>query len=192
MRRIPVLAAIAALAAIALPAQAELLEYTASLSGPAEEPPNASPGTGIALVDIDTVALTVRVQASFSGLIGNVTNAHIHAATAVPGAGTAGVATTTPTFPGFPGGGTSGAYDMTFDMTLASSFNASYVTANGGTVDSARAALFSAIDTGRAYFNIHSTTFGGGEIRGFLTPVPEPTTLALFALSGVALLARRR
>lgn len=192
MRRIPVFAATAALAALALPAQAELLQYTTSLSGAAESPPNASPGTGSGLVDIDTVALTMRVQATFSDLIGNTTAAHIHAATAVPGAGTAGVATQTPSFSGFPLGVTAGAYDMTFDMTLASSFNPSYITANGGTPASARAALFTAIAEGRAYLNIHSSAFGGGEIRGFLTPVPEPTTLALFALSGVALLARRR
>src|SRR4029077_13146149 len=32
-------------------------------------------------------------------------------------------------------------------------------------------ALFAALAQGRAYFNIHTTAFGGGEIRGFLVPV---------------------
>lgn len=157
-------------------AHAAVFNYIAFLDGPSESPPVASTGIGSAQVDIDDVALTMRVRASFSGLVGNSTNSHIHAATAVAGAGTAGVATTTPTFPGFPSGVTSGVYDVTFDMTLASSYNPSYVTANGGTPASARAALFAAIAAGRAYYNIHSTFAGGGEIRGFLLPFnPTPT-----------------
>ena len=43
------------------------------------------------------------------------------------------VATGVPTFLGFPTGVTNGYYDHTFDLTLASSFNPAYVTANGGT-----------------------------------------------------------
>jgi hypothetical protein len=88
----------------------------------------------------------------------------------VPGQGNAGVATTTPSFPGFPAGVTSGSYDMTFDMTLASSYNASYVTANGGTPASAFAALKAALNNGTAYFNIHTTMYPGGEIRSFFAP----------------------
>ncbi|MFO0852387.1 MAG: CHRD domain-containing protein [Gemmataceae bacterium] len=170
--------------------------YVAQLSGPAESPPNASPGIGFAEVDIDPVAHLMRVQVTFSGLIGTTTAAHIHGPTAVPGAGTAGVATTTPTFPGFPSGVTAGSYDRTFDMTLASSYNPAFVTANGGTPASAEAALFAAITQGRAYLNVHTTFAPGGEIRGFLTPapVPAPSGLLLFATGGVGLIAglRRR
>jgi hypothetical protein len=146
--------------------------YWTSLSGPAEVPPNVSPGTGKGLVTIDAVANTMRVQATFSGLLAGVTASHIHAATAVAGSGTAGVATTTPTFTGFPSGVTAGTYDRTFDMTLASSYNPAYVTANGGTPATAWAALRTAIAAGRSYLNIHSTMFPGGEIRGFLNPCP--------------------
>ena len=146
--------------------------YWVSLTGPAEAPPNNSPGTGTALITIDAVANTMRVQTTFSGLVAGVTAAHIHAPTAVPGAGTAGVATTLPTFPGFPSGVTAGTYDQTFNMLLASSYNPSYVTNNGGTTASAFAALRAAISAGRAYLNIHSTTFPGGEIRGFLNLCP--------------------
>lgn len=146
--------------------------YWASLSGPAEVPPNASPGTGNALITIDAVANTMRVQATFSGLLAGVTASHIHAATAVPGTGTAGVATTVPTFTGFPSGVTAGTYDRTFNMLLASSYNPSYITNNGGTPASAWAALRAAIGAGRSYLNIHSTMFPGGEIRGFLTACP--------------------
>jgi hypothetical protein len=176
---------------MAASSQAALVTFTAFLDGPSEAPPNASPGTGVAQVDWDTTLHTMRVQASFTGLIGNTTAAHIHAATAVPGAGTAGVATQTPSFIGFPLGVTSGAMDNTFDMTLASSYNPSYITANGGTPASAELALFNALSQGRAYFNIHSQAFPGGEIRGFLL-VPAPAGAAAFGLMGVLAARRRR
>jgi|GEM_PF-2210347 len=144
--------------------------YRTTLSGAIEAPPNTSPGTGTVTVIINTMASTMRVQATFSGLIGNTTAAHIHAATPSAGTGIAGVATTTPTFTGFPNGITNGSYDNTFDMTLASSYNASYITNNGGTTASAFAALHQAIIDGKAYFNLHSAAFPGGELRGFLAP----------------------
>jgi hypothetical protein len=145
------------------------LTYLVSLSGPNESPPNASLGTGIGQVDINTTTHMMHVFAKFSGLTGNTTASHIHAATVVAGAGTAGVATTTPTFAGFPLGVKFGIYDIILDMTLASSYNPAYIAANGGTPASAEAALFAAIAAGKAYLNIHSSSFSGGEIRGFLT-----------------------
>ena len=155
-------------------ANAAILTYVANLDGASESPPNASPGTGAAQVDYDNVAHTLHVHATFSGLLGNTTASHIHAPTASPGTGTAGVATTTPTFAGFPLGVMSGTYDNTLDLTLATSYNPSYVTANGGTPATAEAALTAAIAAGKAYFNIHTQSFGGGEIRGFLVEAPTP------------------
>lgn len=171
-------------------ASAAIITFTATLDGPSESPPNASPGIGSVIVDFDTTLTTMRVRAQFSGLIGNVTVAHIHAATAVPLAGTAGVATQQPTFLGFPAGVTSGSYDTTFDMLQAASYNPSYVTANGGTPASAFTALLNASTQGRAYFNLHSSAFTGGEIRGFL--VPAPGGLAMLGLAGLIAARRRR
>ena len=170
------LLAAALMIAAAVRASATVLHYNCLLSGPAESPPNASPGTGGAEVTIDNVANTMRVQCTFSGLLGTTNACHIHAPTAVAGTGTAGVATMTPAFTGFPLGVTAGTLDHTFDLTLLATYNSPFVTANGGTAAGAEAALLSAIAAGKAYFNIHTTVVPGGEIRGFLLPFdPTPT-----------------
>lgn len=164
-RRILALVLVAALSGFAV-ANAAVTTYTCLLDGPSESPPNASPGTGYSIVDVDPVAHTMRVRIVFSGLVGNTTASHIHAPTAVAFTGTAGVTTTTPTFAGFPLGVTAGNYDNTLDMTLASSYNPSFVSAQGS-IANAEAAIFAAIAAGKAYVNVHSSSFGGGEIRGF-------------------------
>jgi hypothetical protein len=169
------------------PGHAAPILYAGELSGPAEAPPNASPGTGFARAVLDVDADTLAIEVVFSGLLGTVTTAHIHCCTAVPLTGAIGVATQTPTFVGFPAGVTAGSYSHLFDTSLASTFNAAFVTANGGTPAGAEAALAAGLESGRAYFNIHSTLFGGGEIRGFLQRVPEPATVALLGLGLVLL-----
>ena len=181
-RRIPMFArahlllAAALLLAVTVPASATVLHYRTTLTGPNESPPNASPGIGDAEITIDDVANTMRVQCTFTGLLGTTTACHIHAPTAVAGTGTAGVATMTPAFTGFPLGVTSGTMDHTFDLTLTTTYNSPFVTANGGTAAGAEAALLSAIAAGKAYFNVHTTVVAGGEIRGFLQPFdPTPT-----------------
>lgn len=188
-------AALLALCAAALPTSAHEQIYTAVLSGGAEAPPNASFGGGAAVITFDLDLFTMRVQTTFAGLSGNVTASHIHCCTTLPGVSTAGVASQTPYFTGFPLGATYGSYDHTFDMTLASSYNASFITNNGGTVSTAFTALLNGADAGKAYLNIHSSFAPGGEIRGFLVAaVPEPETYMLM-LSGLAVvgwMAKRR
>lgn len=194
MRLKTIIAGIALAMAVSTPTLAHERVYTAVLDGPSEAPPNGSPGHGTATVTFDLDLITMRVQASFAGLTGNVTASHIHCCTTVPGAGTAGVATVVPTFTGFPSGVTAGTYDHTFDMALASSYNAAFITAHGGTVSGALNDLLAGIDAGKGYLNIHTRTFPGGEIRGFLAPVPEPETYAMM-LAGLGVLgaaARRR
>ena len=193
--------AVLSLCAITQSAQATVFYFKAKLDGLAEAPPNVSPGLGSAEVWIDDVANTLRLMTGFSGLIGTVTAAHIHAPTALPDSGTAGVATQVPTLLGFPLGVTSGSYDHTFDLTVSSTYNSAYVTANGGTVAGAQVALTNALMESKAYLNIHTTEHPGGEIRGFFVQqaqVPDAGSnlallgLGLFGLCGCARLFGRR
>lgn len=183
------------LLAFAGTAQAGLITYTAVLSGANEFPPNGSPGTGSATVIIDDTANTMTLHVVFSGLTSATIASHIHCCTAVAQTGITGIATTSvPFFFGFPLGVTAGVFDATLDLLLITSYNQGFVNLNGGTPASAEAALLSGMAQGKSYLNIHTSTFPGGEIRGFLvaSAVPEPGGLALLALGGFALLLVRR
>ena len=166
--------------------------YFGQLLGSSEVPAATTNGQGWARITLDFDLVTMRVEAAFSGLTGNVTAAHIHCCT-LPG-NNVGVASMTPSFTGFPTGVKAGSYDQTFNMALAASYNTAFVNNNGGTVCSAFNALTTGLDAGKAYFNLHTSSFGGGEIRAVLTPVPEPTTsgLALVGLGLVAAALRQR
>lgn len=184
MKHLSITLTITALILAAAPlTHATIIQYSANLA----DETNTSPGTGIAVITIDDVLNTMRVEASFADLLAPTTAAHIHCCTTIPESGNAGVATTTPSFPGFTIGVTSGTYDNTFDMLMAASYNPSFITANGGTAASAKAALFNGLFLNEAYFNIHTSALPAGEIRGYLSQVteqvPEPSTLALLSLS---------
>ena len=160
--------------------------YTTTLAGANEVPPTGSAGIGSAIVTLNGDLLSVSEV--FSGLTAPASAAHIHccaplgvnAVVAVP-------------FPGFPAA-TSGTYMQSFDLTSLGTYNAAYVTANGGTAASAEAALIAALNAGQTYANIHNTVFPGGEIRGQLLPAPEPAAALpfTFGLLLFVALARRR
>ena len=196
----PALVLMGALILQAPAAHAVPMTFVGNLSGANEVPPVASPGTGLATIILDPTAQTLQVNATFSGLTSNDVAAHIHCCLASPflTGVNVGVATTVPAFPLFPLGVTSGTYtSAVFDLTQATIYNPAFVTLQGGTIAGAEAALIAGIQNGETYFNIHTVNFGGGEIRGFLSKVPEPATLyllgfGLIALAGIIRRCRRR
>jgi hypothetical protein len=186
MRSLPLACLLLATLVGAGPAAAATLIYRATLSGAAEVPPNPSPGTGTANIDIID-GITMNVSASFADLLGLSTVAHIHNA---PTGANGPVMTATPTFPGFPAGVTAGTYGAMFDLTSAGTWNPNFLD-DYATVDDARLAFLAALAGGSAYFNVHSTAYPGGELRGQLTPVPLPAT-ALLMLAAVGMLGALR
>ena len=181
MKLLSTLAVTAAALAFVMPAAA-LSVYTTPLSGLNENPQTPSPATGAALVTIDQVNSTMRVEVTFAGLIGgNATAGHIHCCIAAPGNIPVSVG-----FPSFPPA-MSGTYDRLFDMTNSAVYTASFRNTFGsGTAAGSFSALIAGLNAGTAYVNIHNTGFPPGEIRGFLQAVPEPGTWALM-LGGLGL-----
>jgi len=114
--------------------------YTAYLNSAQEVPTNASTATGKARVVINEASLTITFTITFANLSSAQTLGHIHGPAAV--GSNAGVQITFPVV-----GGTSGTISGTLPIT---------------------AAQIAQIRGGLGYINIHTTNFGGGEIRGQL------------------------
>jgi hypothetical protein len=175
-----------------LPAQ----QWGANLDGLQENPPVATPGNGTGTLTYNPVTQELTVDLSYSGLIAPTTDAHIHGG-ATSTATNAGVAIGFTGAGGFVTGSTSGTYNHTFDLSQASTYNASYFTASGGTVAQARDRLLAGFQNGLAnnnevfYFNIHTSFRPGGEIRGNVFPIPEPASAAAFGALMILTIARR-
>jgi hypothetical protein len=109
-----------------------------------EVPPNASPGTGTAVVTFDATTLQLCISATFQNLTTNAIAAHIHGP-AAPGVNAPILFNLT----GFPNA-TSGTIPLQcFTLTAAQR-------------DELCGSLY--------YINIHTQSFPGGEIRGQLVP----------------------
>jgi len=164
------------------------------------QPRPASFGNATFILNDDMSAMTMTVTIFNIDFTGsqttdpndNLTIAHIHASP------TASLTSTAPVVWGFIG---SPFNDTTPNDALVTPFTNGSV---GGTVvgkwdapegqGTTLTAQLNNILTGHAYINFHTTQFGGGETRGFLTVVPEPSTLMLLgsALLGLGVLRSRR
>lgn len=177
----------AAIAAVAMPAQAATF-YT-TLSGAKETVPNASTATGTGTLVLSADQNTVNIFLNWAGLTGPAVGAHIHCC-AAQGAN-AGVA-----IDFGPPSLATGSLTRTYNLTLASTYTGGFRTANGGTAASAQAAFLAGLIGGKAYYNVHTRAFPGGEIRGQLAAVPETATwgmmIAGFGIVGGAMRVQRR
>lgn len=173
LKRCGLLAAFVLSTALGTRAFADTVTLTATMTPSQEVPPTASTASGFATVTVTGDTLTV--MESFSGLTVPASAAHIHCC-APPGVSAPVVLP----FPGFPAA-TSGTYTMTFNLLTA---------LNGIT----EATFLSNLSSGLAYVNIHDQTYPGGEIRGQLTPTPEPGGLILLGtgVAGLAGVIRRK
>jgi hypothetical protein len=141
------------------PTEPSNITYTATLNG-ASEKPNAitTNGTGTFTGTLNPTANTFSWTVNYSGLGSNVTQGHIH--------GPADANTATGVIVNFNGpvGGTGTLQTGVTSGTATGSISLAGAVNTSGTVtgDSLRKLL----DAGLTYANIHTSTNGGGEIRG--------------------------
>ena len=133
--------------------------FTVSLDGAQAGIASSGTGTGTLTLNLDN---TVSYDISFSGLTGTTTMAHIHG----------------PAAPGVSAGVVQG---LTFVGGIG--------TTSGqlmGTTGALTAPQVTDMLNGLHYVNIHTSFAGGGEIRGQIYLVPEPTSLALVGFGAAA------
>lgn len=140
--------------------------YQAILTGAGVSPPNASPGTGTLTLVLDAAGTQITVQESWSGLLTPALDSDIHG----PG-----------------GAGTNAVVIFSFHGVRRQT---------GGLIPSQSFAITPAqvawLNAGYLYVDIHTSTYPNGEIRGQITLVPEPGSVALLSLGVGALVWRFR
>lgn len=170
--------------------------FHAILTGDQETTPNNSTATGFAEFELNDAMTALSMTVTINGLdvtgtqtadpLDNLSAAHIHALA-----------------PGAPinasGGVVWGFFGMPFNNTMPNDGTVTpFATGVGGvftgvwnapegnagtTLTAQLANLFGT----RLYINFHTPEFPGGEIRGAISPVPEPATLTLLGLGLLAL-----
>lgn len=174
--------AAAVLSAFSVASHAATFEFNANLNGASQVPANAAAGTGVASLFYDDANTASLLDDSYSFLLLAINLSappiafHIHT-------GAVGV---------------NGPVVVSLDAAPFSSFSiGGTLSVSGGGVPTPYAGFLADLNATNTYINIHTPSFPGGEIRGQLiptTPVPEPSTYAMFGLGLglMGLMARRR
>lgn len=155
LRLIPqatVLAVAAMLSLAALPAAAEIVNFTVGIDGEQQVPPAATAGVGVLEASFDTETRVLTWTLLYSGLTGPATAGHFH-----------------------------GPADIGVNAGVAVGFEGSLASPLVGTATLLPEQAEQLLD-GLWYVNIHTAAFPGGEIRGQLvrtppaapTPIPAP------------------
>lgn len=166
-----------------LAAHATSFSFSGSLSGAQEAPaPNNSPATGTfnALLEGEPDNWTFKYEVSAANLTGLFRDGHIH----LGGRGVAG-----PVVHPLDGVPELVAADVN-NVTLTGDWTSAELPSA-----LAPATVFQRFLDGQYYFNIHSTTFRAGEIRGQIedpTAVPEPSAALGLVAIGIAGAVLRR
>jgi hypothetical protein len=134
--RTMLIASATAFALVSAPTLAATMKFTAALTAASETPPTTSAGTGKGEVSFDTVSKMLSWTVSYSGLTGKATAAHFHGPAAVG-------AKAAPVVP------------IKGDLT-------SPIKGTATLTDKQAADL----EAGMWYFNVHTTKYPDGEIRG--------------------------
>jgi hypothetical protein len=143
-----------AFCALVFTARAQIIEFRATISGGAEVPATNSPATGTATMFYNFANNTFDLAVTITGLTNTATASHIHEAAA-----TASGPVRSRDFGG------DAAYVKSGTSLSQTFFNVAYT---GNPAELLK---------GNAYFNLHTTAFPAGEIRGQLAPVSQDVRL---------------
>lgn len=167
--------------------------FTATIDSAQEVPSNASTATGFATFILNDAMTALTYSSTISGLdftglqtanpLDNLVAAHIHA----------------PAPPGVNTGVVFGFFGAPFNDNNPNDVVVTpFATGVGGTISgkwdgpegnsTTLAAQLPNILAGNSYINFHTQGFPGGEIRGQITAVHEPSTLTLLGIAAVGLI----
>jgi hypothetical protein len=194
LRRSPYLLALLVFLAASNRGKADIF-FRSTINAAQEVPTNASTATGTASYILNDAMTALRYTATINGLdfTGSQTPAtgddlraaHLHAAVR-----------------GVNGGVIFGFFGNPFNDNNPNDVVVTpFTTGVGGTIsgkwdapegnNTTLTARLPAILAGNVYINFHTTQFPGGEIRGQLEAVPEPSAFALLAVGGIGLVGMR-